>query len=131
MVKDILPHLNAARILVVEDDPINFQFIEALLEKTQVRILHAQNGSQALELVLSINKIDLILMDIKLPEKNGYEVTSEIKNIRKEIPIIALTAFAVNEIRNKCLCAGCEDVISKPVEIEPFLKIVNQYLEDK
>ncbi|MDP4207895.1 MAG: response regulator [Bacteroidota bacterium] len=118
-------------ILVVEDDPINFQFIEALLEKTQVRILHAENGNQALELILSINKVDLILMDIKLPEKSGYEVTREIKNIRKEIPIIALTAFAVNEIRNKCLSAGCEDVISKPVEIEPFLKIVNQYLEDK
>jgi CheY-like chemotaxis protein/nitrogen-specific signal transduction histidine kinase len=117
-------------ILTVEDDAINYQFIEALLEKSQVQLLHAENGTQALELCKTINKIDLILMDIKLPEKNGYQITKEIKSFR-EIPIIALTAFSVNEVRNKCLSSGCEDVISKPVEIELLLNILNKYLADK
>ena len=115
-------------ILVVEDDPINYQFVEALLEKSQVQLLHAENGEQALELCKTINKIDLILMDIKLPEKNGYEITREIKVFRKEIPIIALTAFSIKEVSEKCLTAGCEDVIAKPVEIDSFLSTLNKYL---
>jgi signal transduction histidine kinase/CheY-like chemotaxis protein len=115
-------------VLVVEDDEVNYQFIEALLEKTQVQLIHAENGNQALELCKTINKIDLILMDIKLPDKNGYQITKEIKAMRSDIPIVAQTAFSVNEVREKCLTSGCEDVISKPVEIELFLNIINKYL---
>jgi CheY-like chemotaxis protein len=122
------PNWKGKVILVVEDDLINYQFIEALLEKTQVQLLHAENGEQALELCKTINKIDIILMDIKLPEKSGYTITREIKSFRNEIPIVALTAFPVNEVRKKCLESGCEDVISKPVEIELFLKKINKFL---
>ena len=115
-------------ILVVEDDEVNYQFIEAVLEKSHVQMLHAENGNQALELCKTINKIDLILMDIKLPDKNGYEITREIKEFRKDIPIIAQTAFAIMEVKDKCLSSGCEDVISKPVEIESFMQKINKYL---
>ncbi len=115
-------------ILVVEDDLINYQFIEALLEKTQVQLLHAENGLQALELCKNINKIDLILMDIKLPEKNGYEITKEIKSFRKDIPIIAQTAFSMNDVRERCFESGCNDIITKPVDIELFMSKLNKYL---
>jgi signal transduction histidine kinase/CheY-like chemotaxis protein len=115
-------------ILVVEDDIVNYQFIEALLEKTQVQLLHAENGFQALELCKTINKIDLILMDIKLPEKNGYEITKEIKSFRKDIPIIAQTAFAMNEVKERCFESGCSDIITKPVDIELFMSKLNKYL---
>jgi CheY-like chemotaxis protein/nitrogen-specific signal transduction histidine kinase len=118
-------------ILVVEDDLVNYQFIEALLERSQVQLLHAEDGSQAMELCKTINKIDLILMDIKLPDKNGYQITKEIKAIKGDVPIVALTAFAVNEVREKCLNSGCEEVIAKPVEIELFLSIANKYLAEK
>jgi len=67
-------------------------------------------------------------MDLKLPDKNGYQITREIKAIRSDIPIVAQTAFAINEVREKCLASGCEDVISKPVEIELFLNIINNFL---
>lgn len=117
-------------ILVVEDDDVNYQFIEALLEKTQVQLLHAEDGDQALELCKTISKIDLILMDIKLPEKNGYQITREIKAIRNDIPIVAQTAFSINEVKDKCLESGCEDIISKPIEIELFLSVVNKYLSE-
>ena len=115
-------------ILVVEDDRVNYQFIEALLERSQVQLLHAENGFQALELCKTIHKIDLILMDLKLPEKNGYEITKEIKAIRSEIPIIAQTAFPINEVREKCLSSGCEDVLSKPIEIELFMNVINRFI---
>jgi CheY-like chemotaxis protein/nitrogen-specific signal transduction histidine kinase len=115
-------------ILVVEDDLVNYQFIEALLEKSQVQLLHATNGDQALDLCRTIHKIDLILMDLKLPEKNGYEITKEIKALRSDIPIIAQTAFPLSEVREKCLKSGCEDVVSKPIEIELFLDKINMYL---
>jgi PAS domain S-box-containing protein len=115
-------------ILVVEDDLINYQFIEALLEKTQVQLLHAENGNQALELCKNINKIDLILMDIKLPEKNGYEITKEIKSFRKDIPIIAQTAFSMNDVKDRCFESGCNDIIIKPVDIDIFITKLNKYL---
>lgn len=115
-------------ILVVEDDQVNYHFIEAMLEKTQVQLLHAENGFQALELCKSIHRIDLILMDIKLPEKNGYEITREIKSFRKDIPIIAQTAFPLNDVRERCLESGCDDVLSKPVDIEVFMGMLNKYL---
>ena len=124
----IEPNWKNKVILVVEDDMVNFEFIEALMENYQVKLLHAEDGEQALRLCETINKIDLILMDIKLPEKNGYEITSEIKKSRKEIPIIALTAFSINEVRDKCLKAGCEDVIAKPVEINTFISKLNHFL---
>jgi len=130
LLEKLEPNWKDKVILVVEDDLVNYQFIEALLEKTQVQLLHAENGNQALELCKTINKIDLILMDIKLPEKNGYQITREIKAIRSDIPIVAQTAFALNEVKEKCLASGCEDIISKPVEIELFLKIVNKFLEE-
>ena len=115
-------------ILIVEDDLINFQFIEALLEKTQVQLLHAENGQQALELCKNINKIDLILMDIKLPEMNGYEITKEIKSFRKDIPIIAQTAFSLSDVKERCLESGCDDIIIKPVDIDLFMSKLNKYL---
>lgn len=115
-------------VLVVEDDLINYQFIEALLEKTQVQLLHAENGIQALELCKNINKIDLILMDIKLPEKNGYEITKEIKAFRKDIPIIAQTAFSINDVKERCFESGCSDIIIKPVDIDIFMTKLNKYL---
>lgn len=115
-------------ILVVEDDLVNYQFIEALLERSQVQLLHAEDGNQALELCKTINKIDLILMDIKLPDKNGYQITREIKAIRNDVPIVAQTAFSINEVKEKCISSGCEDVVSKPVEIELFLSTIDKYI---
>jgi CheY-like chemotaxis protein len=68
-------------------------------------------------------------MDIKLPDKNGYEITKEIKAIRNDVHIVAQTAFSLSEVRDKCINSGCEDVIAKPVEIELFLSTVNKYLK--
>lgn len=128
LINNLDPNWKSKVILVVEDDLINYQFIEALLEKTQAQLLHAENGLQALELCKTINKIDLILMDIKLPEKNGYEITKEIKSFRKDIPIIAQTAFSMNDVKERCFESGCNDIITKPVDIDVFMTKLNKYL---
>lgn len=114
-------------ILVVEDEEVNFKFLETVLHDTQAQVLHANDGMQAIDLCLSINKIDLILMDIKMPEMDGYEAAKRIKQIRTHIPIIAQTAFASREDKMNSLRSGCDDYIAKPIEIELLLSKINKF----
>ncbi|MBN2214281.1 MAG: response regulator [Bacteroidales bacterium] len=115
-------------ILVVEDDDVNFKFIETILLENQAQVLRANNGLQAVELYRSINKIDLILMDIKMPEMDGFEATRRIKMLNKQIPIIAQTAFALDEDREKCLQAGCDEHVTKPIDIKDLMLKINHCL---
>ena len=108
-------------ILIVEDDEVNAQFLDAVLAQTQVQTLNAYNGMQAIELCKTINKIDLVLMDIKMPEMSGYEACKKIKSFRPGLPMIAQTAFADSVDRTKCLKAGFDEYISKPIDIELLL----------
>jgi PAS domain S-box-containing protein len=117
-------------ILIAEDDEVNFRFLEAILADTQVQLLHVRDGKQAIELCKTIGKIDLILMDIKMPEKSGYEAIKEIKKSRHDIPIIAQTAYTFKEDRAKCIAAGCNDYISKPIDIELLLGIIAKYFNE-
>lgn len=113
-------------ILIVEDDEINAQFLEAVLDQTQVQTLYASTGAQAIELCRSINKIDLVLMDIKMPEMSGYEACRQIKAFKPSLPMIAQTAFAEPIDKIKCMNAGFDDYLSKPIDIESLLsKIYN------
>ena len=112
-------------ILVVEDDDVNFKFIETILLENQAQVLRANNGLQAVELYQSINKIDLILMDIKMPEMDGFDATRKIRSVNRQIPIIAQTAFALEEDREKCLQAGCDEHVTKPIDIKDLMLKIN------
>jgi signal transduction histidine kinase len=114
-------------VLIVEDEEVNGLFLEAIFQETGAQTLYAKNGVQAIELCKSINKIDLILMDIRMPVMNGIKATQEIRKINRKIPIIAQTALALEEDRQNCLLAGCNDTIIKPIEVEELLRIVNKY----
>lgn len=115
-------------ILIAEDEDVNFKFIETLLNETQAQVLHAENGLQVIDLIKSINKIDLILMDIKMPVMNGYEATREVKKINPNIPVIAQTAFSMQNDKQKCIDAGCDDYVAKPIEIESLIQTIDKYL---
>lgn len=115
-------------ILLVEDEDVNGLFLEAVFHETGAQTLVAKNGRQAIELCKSINKIDLILMDIRMPVMNGLKATQEIRKFNHSIPIIAQTALSLEEDRQNCLLAGCNDLITKPIEVEELLFLVNQYL---
>ncbi|MCD4746401.1 MAG: response regulator, partial [Bacteroidales bacterium] len=115
-------------ILIAEDDFSNYLVIKHLLIKTQVQLLWAKNGKHAVETCKNNSNIGLILMDVKMPEMNGYEATGLIKQFRKKLPIIAITAYALLGDREKSLKAGCDDYLSKPIEQEKLLLLIDKYL---
>lgn len=118
-------------ILVVEDDEVNYKFLEAVLQDTAATILHAGNGIQAVELCKSISKIDLVLMDIKMPEMDGFQATRKIREFNRKVPIIAQTAFVHESEQSKCLEAGCNDQITKPIEIKEFFEKIDKFLKEE
>jgi CheY-like chemotaxis protein len=114
-------------ILIVEDEEVNGLFLEAVFQEADTQTLYAKNGLQAIELCKSINKIDLILMDIRMPVMNGIKAIQEIRKFNKTVPIIAQTALTLQEDRENCLLAGCNDAIAKPIDVEELLQMVNKY----
>ena len=114
-------------ILIVEDEEVNGLFLEAVFQETGARTLYAKNGQQAIELCKSINKIDMILMDIRMPVMSGIKATQEIRKFNQSIPIIAQTALSTEEDRQNCLLAGCNDTITKPIEVGELLHLANRY----
>ncbi len=116
-------------ILVVEDDPINYQYIEALLKDTGLSLIQAKTGEEAIKICQENAKVVLVLMDIKLPFMSGYEATEKIKSFRKELPIIAQTAYFLNDDKIKCKKAGCDHYISKPIDTEELYSVLAKYLE--
>ncbi|NJO69685.1 MAG: response regulator [Bacteroidetes bacterium] len=114
-------------ILVVEDDVYNTAFIKEILDKSGLKVTYVQYGADAIQNVQK-EVPDLILMDISLPDMSGYDATREIKKMYPHIIIIAQTAYAASEDKEKALNSGCDDHISKPIRSNDLLSIINQYL---
>ena len=117
-------------ILIAEDELINYTYLELLLKKNGATLIHASNGKEALEVITQDPTVDLVLMDIKMPMMNGYEATKLIKIQRPALPVIAQTAYAMEEERKKCLDCGCDDYISKPIEPSVLFKKIKYFLFD-
>jgi PAS domain S-box-containing protein len=115
------------RILVAEDDDLNFEYIKAILEPTEAIIIRAKDGNQAVKLCSSLD-FDLILMDIRLPILNGIQATQHIREMGKNTPIIAQTAFAMDDDEQKCLAAGCNKYIAKPISKEKLYITMKELL---
>jgi len=115
-------------ILVVEDYEVNYLYIQEILSAEKFQLLHAWNGKEAAELCNTIDYIDIILMDIKMPIMNGYEATEQIKRSHPNIPIIAQTAFAFKEDEEKMLKSGFDGYLSKPIDQSELIKIVQKFL---
>ncbi len=110
-------------ILLVEDEEMNVQLIKTILAKTNVRLDVARNGAEGIFYVEG-NKYDLVLMDMQLPEIDGYEATRKIKSINKDLPIIAQTAHVLYEDQARCYEVGCNAYIPKPIQREKLLKLI-------
>ncbi|WP_462280605.1 response regulator [Salinivirga cyanobacteriivorans] len=116
------------QILVAEDEQNNFMFIKEALKNTGAKIIWAEDGQKAVEEAQRNPKIDLVLMDIKMPKLNGYEATKQIKKIRSDLPIIAQTAYAMSDEKDLSLQAGCDEYLTKPIRPKKLLKKINQLL---
>jgi CheY-like chemotaxis protein len=117
------------KCIVAEDIQHNFELINEILRKTNIQVVWAKNGLEALEACIEDPKIDIILMDIHMPVMNGFEATEKLKKIRPDIPIIALTAYAMVEDKEKCMKAGCDDYIPKPIDKRILLEKMNLYFD--
>lgn len=122
------PDLNHSVILVAEDDQANFNYIEKLLKKAHARVIHASNGKQALQILENNHDIELILMDIKMPEMDGIETLHEIKKLNGRIPIIAQTAYALADEVVKLKNEGFDEYISKPIQRESLYMVISKYI---
>ena len=116
-------------ILLVEDDESSAYLLRQVLQRTGARITHMSNGREAVDFFRSHPDIDLILMDIQLPEKDGFTATREIKAISAGVVVIAQTAFALSGDKQKFLNAGCDDYISKPIQPDELLRIIEQGIQ--
>lgn len=120
--------LNGKTILVVEDIEVNFRLIQAILGRSNANLIKAVNGKEAIKIFKKEKNIDLVLMDIKLPGMNGYDVTRQLKQIRKEVPIIAQTAYSMDGDEEKALNAGCDGYISKPIQKSELVEKIKKCL---
>ena len=116
-------------ILIAEDDYTSFQYLTKVLKNQNYNIIHAENGLQAVEIIKNNDKIDMVLMDIKMPVMDGIDATIQIKKLRPDLPIIAQTAYAFSEERDRFLSIGCDDYITKPIPVELLLNLMDKYLK--
>ena len=122
--------LIAKKVLVVDDDVRNIFALTSLLERHQMQTVVAASGEEAINIVQGNDDISLVLMDIMMPEMDGYETMRRIRQDQRfrRLPIIALTAKAMKGDREKCLEAGASDYIAKPVNSDQLLSLMRMWL---
>jgi hypothetical protein len=116
------------KILIAEDDLVSYLYLSKLLKDSRFQLIHAENGREAVEFVKNTPDIDLVLMDMRMPEMDGFEATQQIKAIRPELPIIAQTAYAFQDEREKILSIGCDDYLSKPIDDNKLKILIKKFL---
>jgi CheY-like chemotaxis protein len=126
--KENLPDWRNKKILIVEDIEESVLLLAESLEPTKAKIEIARNGKEAIEKCNYDKDIDIVLMDLQLPVIDGYKATNEIKRIRPLLPIIAQTANAMSDDREKALDAGCDDYIAKPIRIDELIGTIEKFL---
>ena len=120
-------------ILVVDDAKSNHLFIEEVLKglNFNYKAIHAYNGKEAVDIFHHKQKVDLVLMDIRMPLMNGIDATKEIRKMQVEVPIIVLTAYVENYDKEEAFAAGCNNYISKPININSLISIIQFYRNKK
>jgi CheY-like chemotaxis protein len=122
--------LAGKKVLVVDDDLRNIFALTSVLEHHDLQVIHAENGRAGIELLERTPDVDVVLMDIMMPEMDGYQTMRAIRRIPRfrSLPIIALTAKAMKGDREKCLEAGASDYVAKPVNTDQLLSLVRMWL---
>ncbi len=134
--KDKIPYSETYRwdnktILIVEDEKTNYTFLSNIIQPTKAHVIWADDGAEAVQYCAENKEIDLVLMDLKMPNMNGIEATKRIRKQNSSLPIIAQTAFAMPTDEANCLEAGCDDFLAKPLRVDDILNKINEYLKEE
>jgi CheY-like chemotaxis protein len=124
------PILSDRKILIVDDDVRNIFALTSILEGQHMNVIYAENGLEAIKLIQESPDVEVVLMDVMMPEIDGYETTRRIREMDqfKNLPIIALTAKAMKGDREKCIEAGASDYIAKPVDTDQLMSLLRVWL---
>jgi CheY-like chemotaxis protein len=124
------PIFAGKKVLVIDDDIRNIFAITSVLERHKMEVSYAENGRKGIELLKATPGVDAVLMDVMMPEMDGYETTREIRSMPKfaNLPIIALTAKAMKGDREKCIEAGASEYIPKPVDPDQLMSLLRVWL---
>jgi len=128
-VQDQENQIKDLKILIAEDDETSDLFISSIFKTNKQNVLHAKTGSETIELCRNNPDLDLILMDIRMPEMDGYEATRQIRQFNKNVIIIAQTAYGLSGDREKAIEAGCNEYISKPINKDELLLLIQKYFK--
>ena len=117
-------------ILLIDDDNRNIFALELTLKARKYRFLSAQNATEGLQLLQSNPDIGLVLLDMMMPEMDGYEAIQRIRNSDQfgGVPIVAVTANAMNGDREKCLAAGADNYVAKPIDVDRLMNVIEELL---
>ena len=118
------------KILVVDDNEMNRYLVSFILEKNGFEVITANDGLEGVETARE-QRVDMVIMDIKMPRMDGYEATTSIKKLEgcQSVPIIALTSYAMAGDKKKAVAAGCDGYIAKPINPETFMDEIRKFLE--
>ncbi len=125
--KAVTPGIDRQTILIAEDDDINFFYISTILKHSLIEIIRAENGYEAVEHCKTNPEIEIVLMDLKMPDMDGFEATQQIKSDRPDLPVIAITAYSGTEDKEKAIESGCDDFITKPLKRDYLIKKMENY----
>jgi PAS domain S-box-containing protein len=123
-------YVKGLKVLIVEDDEVNYIYLSEIMSGIKAKVLHTRNGADTLKLFKRNNQIDIVLMDIKLPDMSGYDVTKEMKKIKPSVYVIAQTAYAMTGDREKALESGCDEYLAKPIRQEELLDVIMKYRKE-
>ncbi|HVF37674.1 MAG TPA: response regulator, partial [Sphingomicrobium sp.] len=125
-----IPELAGSRILIIDDDIRNIYSLTSVLEAHDVKVLHAERGSEGIRILETAPEVDVALVDIMMPDMDGYETMRRVRSNPEiaQIPLIAVTAKAMKGDRQKCLDAGASDYIAKPVDIDLLLALMRVWI---
>ncbi|MFC2115536.1 response regulator [Bacteroidota bacterium] len=116
------------KVLILEDDPTGSFLLSEILVHTKIKVHHVESGTAAVEACRTDPKIDIVLLDMQVPEMSGYDAAREIRKIRKDLPIIAQSAFIMTEDKDRAIESGCNAHISKPLNTFELLGTMHKLL---
>lgn len=125
------PLLEGRQIAIIDDDVRNIFSLTSVLEQHQAQVLYAENGRDGIELVRANPDLDAVLVDVMMPELDGYEVMRQIRATKRfaRLPLIAVTAKAMKEDRDRCFEAGASEYLAKPVDVDELLSVLRTCLQ--